>query len=118
LSRRGVASSCRSFPQQPLAAAEQDGEDHQAQLVYEIVLEQGLCELRAAVDDDVSGVLVAQPLCRLHRVAFEYGRVVPPSGVGVCADHVLGHAVELVGERVFSAGPCVGEPVVGEAAQE
>ena len=39
--------------EQALAAAEDDGEDHQAQLVDEVALEQPLDQLGAAVDEDL-----------------------------------------------------------------
>ena len=45
--------------EEALAASEHDREDHQPQLVDEVVLEQRLHELGAAVDDDVAVVLLA-----------------------------------------------------------
>ena len=44
----------RARPEEPLAASEDDGEHHQPQLVDQVMLEQSLGQLRAAVDDDVA----------------------------------------------------------------
>ena len=46
--------------EEALARSDDHGIDLQAQRVDEVVLDQRLCELRAAVDEDVSGVLLLE----------------------------------------------------------
>ncbi len=63
--------------EEAFAGAEDDREDHQAQLVDEVVLDEGLHEPRAAVDDDVAVSFLPQLPDLLHDVALQHGRVVP-----------------------------------------
>ena len=104
--------------EQALAGAEHDREHHQPQLVDEVVLEQRLRELRAAVDDDVAVVLVAsasrppRPGRPSSTVELFHSGSVERRG-----DDVLGHVVELVRELAFARGPGVGEALVGHAAR-
>jgi hypothetical protein len=63
--------------EEALAGPQDDRENHQAQLVDEVVLDQRLHELGAAVDHDVPTRLLSQLRDVLHHVAPEYRRVVP-----------------------------------------
>ena len=104
--------------EEPLARSEDDREDHHAQLVDEVVLDQRLHELGAAVDDDV-GVDIVLELGDLGRdVALEHGGVVPLGLVERRGDDVLRHRVELVGELALAPGPGVGEAFVGAAPDQ
>src|SRR6187200_2375629 len=66
-----------SVAEQALALAEQDWEDHQAQLVDEIALEQALDQLGATGDEDDPVDLAVQPRHLVRQVAAEDGRVLP-----------------------------------------
>lgn len=82
-----VTNRCRAHEAQALLVAglaeeaptcpEDDREDHQAQLVDEIVLDQRLHKLGAAMNHDVSLQALPQFRDLLDYVALEQGRVVP-----------------------------------------
>src|SRR5436305_9581262 len=59
--------------EEALARSDDHGIDLQVQRVDEVVLDQRLCELRAAVDDDVSGVLLLELRDLFDDVAAEDG---------------------------------------------
>jgi hypothetical protein len=82
------------------------------------VVDQRLDELRAAVDDDVTTLLLLQLRDLLREVAFQHCRVVPLRLLQGRGDHVLGHGVELVGELALSGGPGLGKALVRDAAQQ
>jgi hypothetical protein len=104
--------------EQPLPAAEDHREHHEAQLVDEPVLEQALDELGTAVDDDLAVGLVSQPRDRLGQVALEHRRVVPLRVLQGRGDDVLRHLVEPVRELAVARRPRLGEPLVGPAAEQ
>ena len=81
--RVGQAQSLLSrLAEEPLAAAEDDRKDHQAQLVDEVLIEQPLHELGAAMDDHVAVMRRPDPRHPGGEVvAGKHGRVVP-LGVG------------------------------------
>src|SRR3954447_14186208 len=73
--------------------------------------------VRAAVHEDVTLVLVAE-LRHLAREIGDHVRVVPRRVRKRRRHHVLGHAVELVGEFALARRPRLREPLVGRAAQQ
>ncbi len=106
--------------EQALAAAQYDGEDHQPQLVDEIVLEQRVNQLGASGDQDHAVDLVLQLLDLLDDVAAEDRRVVPVGLLQRRRDHVLRHRVHLVREAdlVAVVRPRGGEALVGHAPEQ
>ena len=104
--------------EEALAASEHDGEDHQPELVDEVVLDQRLHEPGAAVDDDVAVLLLLQLRDFLHDVALQHRRVVPLGLIQGRGDDVLGHVVELVGELAVPRRPGLGKALVGHAPQQ
>ena len=90
---------CRArFPEEPLAGADDDRVDLEVEGVNEVVLDQRLDELRAAMNDDVAVVSLLELPDLVDDVTRKDGGVVP-FGVGQgLRDDVLGHRVELVRE--------------------
>src|SRR6185312_15798212 len=102
----------------PLARSQYDWEDHQVQLVDQVVLEQGLRKLPTAVDVKVPAMLISQASDRVDRVAVEHGRVSPARRVRLRPDNVLWHVVEPVSEVALALRPRVGEAIVRHAAKQ
>src|ERR687892_2865919 len=73
----------------PLSGSEHDREDHEPELVYEIVLEQRLDQVGAAMHLDLRPFLLLDLRHRLGGVALEQGRVVPLDPVERPRGHVL-----------------------------
>jgi hypothetical protein len=108
----------RRLAEQSLAGAEHDREDHQPQLVDEVVLDQGLHELGTAVYDDVAVALLRQLRDLVDQVAGEDGRVGPGRVAQGRGHHVLRHGVERVGELPLALGPGGREALVGPPAEQ
>src|SRR5215510_10686456 len=104
--------------EEALAGTQDDREDHQAQLVYQVVLDQRLDEPATAVDHDVAARRSSQPGDLLDHVASEHRRVVPLGPVERGGDDVLGHAVELVRELALPRWPGRGKSLVGHTSQQ
>src|SRR5262249_38488297 len=86
--------------------------------VDEVVLDQRLRELRAAVNDDVALELLLELRYFLDDVATEDGRVVPLGALEGGGDHVLRHRVELVCELALDPRPDGCEALVGHTAEQ
>src|SRR5260221_14232261 len=101
-----------------LPGPEDDGEHHQAQLIDEVMLDQRLYELGAAVHHDVATGFLPQLRDLRHHVASEHRRVVPLCQLEGRGDVVLRHPVELVRELVFPGWPSRGKALVGHPAEQ
>src|SRR4051812_13347301 len=104
--------------EQALALPEHDREHHEAQLVDEVLLDQALHELGAAVHDAVAAGALAQLRDSGREVALEHRRVGPLGAVHRRRHDVLRHAVELVGELAATRRPRVGEALVGPPPEQ
>src|SRR5439155_5743729 len=104
--------------EEALARSDDHGVDLQMECVDEVVLDQRLGELRAAVDSDVPLVLLLELLHLFEDVATEHRRVVPLRALEGGGDDVLRHAVELVRELAFVMRPDRCETVVSAAAEQ
>src|SRR5947207_9022470 len=104
--------------EQALSASEDDRKDHQTQLVDEIVLQQRLSELPAAVDDDVAILFALELRHRLDHIAVEHGRVAPRWIAQRRRDDVLRHRVELLGELALPRRPGFGESFVCDPSKQ
>ena len=104
--------------EEALAGADDHRVDLKVQCVDEVVLDQRLRELRAAVDDDVALV----PPCELRDffddVAAEHGGVVPLGVLEGGGDDVLRHRVELVRQVALVVRPHGREAVVGDPTEQ
>jgi hypothetical protein len=86
-------------------------------LVDQAPLGEGVCELAAAVHEEIAVDLVLEPRDRVPEVALEQGRVpLEIAGQGVGAD-VLRHRVDHVGPSARLARPVSRQPLVGLAAE-
>ncbi len=84
------------FPEKLLAGADDDRVDLEVQGVNEVVLDQRLDELRAAMHNDVAVISLFELPDLVHDVTGKDDGVVP-FGVGQgLRDDILGHGVELV----------------------
>jgi hypothetical protein len=110
---------CRArSPEEPLAGADDDRVDLKVEGVNEVVLDQRLDELRAAVNNDVAVVSLFELPDLGDDITGKDGGVVP-FGVGQgLRDDVLGHGVELVRELALVARPDGSEAVVGDPAEQ
>src|SRR6185369_2597837 len=107
----------RSTEQGP-AGAEHDREELQAELVDEVVLEQGLRDPGAASQDDVPLELALEVRDGIEqRPAHDY-RVIPGWLLERRRDDVLRHAVQPVRERSRPRRPATREPFVGPPAHQ
>src|SRR5207253_10403628 len=79
--------------EQALARSQQDREDHEPQLVHQVLLDQRLNEVGAAGDQDVALVLIPQLAYLVRDVTANDGRVVPLRFVERRRDDVLRHRV-------------------------
>ena len=102
------------------AAADHHREDHQPQLVDELVFDQRFDQGGAAGDEDrgsLAGLQLADPVDVL--VACDQVRVLPlerlRQGRG---DDVLRHRVDLLGELPLALRPGAGEAFVGHPAEQ
>src|SRR5262245_2435203 len=101
-----------------LAAAQDRREDHQPELVDEVVLEQRSHERAAAVDEDRARGLVLELLEPAHDVAGDDSRVVPLRVLERVRDDDLRVRVDLVGELPFARRPGLCEALVRHAAEQ
>src|SRR6201747_2721340 len=109
-----------ALAEQALAAAEDDREDHQPQLVDQAVREQAPHQLGAAGDQDHAVDLALDLGDLLGEVAGEHRRVVPLPRLERGGDDVLRHRIHLVGEPgvVAHPRPGGGKALVGATAQQ
>src|SRR5215469_2166406 len=107
----GLAEKARSIP-------EYHREDHEPQLVDEVMLDQRAYELITRVHKDFTANLLLQLRDLAHRVAVEDRRV-GPFGIFQSGGHdVLGHAVQLVRPLATAGLPPRGEPLVAAPSQQ
>ena len=83
--------------EQPLAGAEDDGEHPQVELVDEVVAQQGLDQVAAAVDLELRTVALLERGDRLARVAIEVDDGAPVEHRLAARRDVLGGVVERLG---------------------
>src|SRR5688572_12497347 len=83
-----------------LAAAEHQRIDQQVQFVHEVVLEQRVHELTAAIEKDVLARLRLQRAHLVHDVVADDGRVAPDRLLERPRDDVLLRRVHHVAERI------------------
>jgi len=104
--------------EEAFARAQHDREEHQADLVDQIMLKQRAHQLVAGVNDDVPGHLLLQLTDLGRHVARQHGRV-GPRGLGPARGyHVLGQAVQPVGPLAGPGRPAGGEPFVAATAKQ
>ena len=120
--RLGVAQPQRLLvevsPNIRLPRAEDDREDHQPHLVDEVVLEQRLRELGAAVDDDVAVVRFASFATSAARSPSITVVFVHSGSVSVEETTYLGMLLNLSANSPVALRPGVGEALVGRAAEQ
>jgi hypothetical protein len=68
--------------EEAFAGTEHDRVDHQAKLIDQVALEQGLSEVGAAEDIQVATGLLLQGEHRVSDIAAQQGRVLPAERVG------------------------------------
>src|SRR5262245_11244688 len=104
--------------EETLAAAEDRREDHQPQLVDEVVLEERVDERATAGNEDRALSLFFELLQPADDVAGDDTRVLPLRIRQGVRDDDLRVAVQLVRERPFAGRPRFGETLVGDAPEE
>src|ERR1700678_4189174 len=104
--------------EEALAGPEHDREDDEAQLVNEVVLDQGVHQLVAGVDKDLTADLLLQLRNSADHLACDDGRVGPFRIARGRGHDVLRHAVQLVGPRAAARQPPRGEPLVASPPQQ
>jgi hypothetical protein len=110
---------CRArFAEEPFTSTDDDRVDLEVEGVNEVMLDQRLDELRAAVNNDVAVVSLFELPDLIDDVTGKDGGVVP-FGVGQgLRDDVLGHGVELVRKYTLVVRPDRSEAVVGDSAEQ
>src|SRR5918999_3239528 len=104
--------------EQALPVAEDDREDPHAELVDQAVPDEGLDEVRAAVDLELWTLLLLETGHSLADVALEQLRVLPLQARERPGSHVLGGAVELRRAGLVGVRPVRGEDLVGLPAED
>src|SRR5215216_510805 len=104
--------------EKPPAGPEDHREHHQVDLVDHVVLDQVLHEPEAAGNLDDSVHFPPQLLHFREHVSLHHRRVVPLGVLERRGHHVLGHRVELVGERALALRPRVREALVRNAPDQ
>lgn len=117
---QGQRARHRALAEQALAAAEHEREDPQAELVDEVVPQQGLDQLAAAGHLQFAAGLALEPRDFGGDVASQQHRMAPARRVERARGDVLAHAVELGRDRVVVAdvGPVRGEDLVRLAPEQ
>jgi hypothetical protein len=96
----------RALAEQALAGPDRQREDPDALLVDEVVLEQCLEQIRAAVNLDLGAVLALEPGDRFRDVARDQRRAIPVDLLQRARGDVLAGAIEVIGDRAVGLGPC------------
>src|SRR4051794_31979640 len=104
--------------EEPLARADDHRIDEQVEGIDEVVLDQRLGKLRAAVNEDVPLVPLLEAPYLLDDIAAENRRVRPLGILQRGRDDVLRHRVEVVGELALEIRPARGEPLVGDPPEQ
>lgn len=110
-----------AFGEEALAAADGDGEGLEPELVDQVVLEEGLDEVAAAVDLKHRAVAGFEAFdLPGDIVAVDDDRLVPGGVERLMGDGVFGGFVEDLADRIGGVlvGPITGEDVVGGFAEQ
>jgi hypothetical protein len=116
--RPGPARRLGRVAEQFLAAAEQDREDEEVELVDQAGREQRLDQHGAALGQQIRPVALLEPGDRRRHVAFEPHAIGPVERRGGGGGDIFGDGVEQAGRLLFGERPMGGENLPGLATEQ